>query len=203
MLQASNVTAADIETLDSRHEQMFKLINAFATCLQHRGPSEHLCRLALRALINHSKTEFSDEQALMQAVGVDARHVSKHQMEHRSLMYDMDQLVAQLDMVTCEGVARVSDKLLQLMSSWLIHHIMGTDQTMARQIAAIKRGISAGAAFALHQMVKPDATTARPPVNPTLGRCPDARALCWQLAEKLAALSSHPKLSDSRKRLAA
>lgn len=203
MLQGSSSFEVDIETLDSRHKQIFKLINAFATCLQHRGPSEHLCRLALRALTNHSKTEFSDEQALMQAAGVDARHVSKHQMEHRSLMFDMDQLVAQLDMVTSEGVARVSDKLLHLMSSWLIHHIMGTDQTMARQIAAIKRGISPGAAFVLHQTVKPDATTARPSLNPTLGRCPDAHAPCWQLAEKLKALSSHPKLSDGRKQLAA
>lgn len=203
MKQWTRQIATDIDVVDTHHKQLFQLIGAFATCCHHVGPSERLLRLALRGLIDYSRTHFDDEEQMMKDAGVDPRHIAKHQMEHRSFIYDINQLEAQMDVVTCESVAHVSEKLVRFMSAWLVRHIIGTDQTMAAQIAAINRGVSAQDAFLQHQFSKQDATVTRVPADAASEPVGDSHAQSWRLAKRLDALRSSSEKGAASTRLAA
>lgn len=203
MLQWSPQLTTDIEVVDTQHEQIFKLIGAYATCCKHQGPSERIVQLALRALIDYSQTHFADETVIMQTAGVDPRHIAKHQMEHRSFIYDVEQFVAQMDVVTSESIVQVSEKLVRFMSAWLIRHIMGTDQAMAAQISAINRGIPADAAFVMHQTVKHDAAASLLLSDSPMDVWSNSLAQGRQLADRLEALTATTETRETAKRLAA
>jgi hemerythrin len=60
-----------------------------------------------------------------------------------------------------KGVAEryeAAQRLLKFLTYWLAHHILGTDQSMARQVAAIQAGQKPEEAFAAEQVMKEGAT---------------------------------------------
>lgn len=193
MKESPRQFANDRLAIDAGHREILRLMRAFATRVRHRGPSEHLLRLALRGLSHHAQAHFPEEEQLMQAAGVDARHVSKHRMEHRSFRYDIDRFIAQMEVVTCEGVAQVTGQLMHLLSSWLVHHLVGTDESMAAQIAEIRRGVSSEVAFQFHEARRRGVGTAGRSADSESAVAPDSSARCRELAVKLETMSMDSK----------
>jgi hemerythrin len=86
---------------------------------------------------------FTEEEQLMDRCGLDPRHVHAHTVKHADFLREVQQRGADLPVLSGAAATRLHEFLV----SWLAFHILGIDQVMARQIAAIQAGASASAAF--------------------------------------------------------
>lgn len=147
MIKWSSRLTTRIEMVDSHHKAVFELISAFATTFKTDGPDRSLVEAALTALAEHSRSHFTEEEALMQFCGVDSRHIGAHAQDHRTFIEDIEQLAAQMDVATSERVNEISEQLVRFMTAWLVLHIVSMDQAMASQISAIESGSTPAAAY--------------------------------------------------------
>lgn len=127
--------------IDAQHRRLVALINTLA-----RGAADDH-KEAQRVMISlgqYAQHHFSEEETLMREVGVDPRLLDGHTAAHRAFIFEVSILQEQL--LSKEGASdRVAfQRDLQRLSSFLIHwlgyHILGADQKMARQVAAVKSG---------------------------------------------------------------
>ncbi|SFM42145.1 hemerythrin [Ectothiorhodospira mobilis] len=132
-----------LAAVDQQHHHLVELINQLGGLMGsnriHRGDLEAL----YRQLADYADYHFREEETLMQSVGVDPRHMEAHVAAHRGFLEEVTQLHEALD----KGVSQAGRYLLDYLSHWLAFHILGQDQNMARQIAAIRAGSTAEAAF--------------------------------------------------------
>jgi hemerythrin len=86
---------------------------------------------------------FQCEEELMDLTGVDPEHAQRHRETHRQFVQQVT------DWMTQRHAAGQIDlpQLLDYLANWLVFHILGDDQSMGRQVAAIRSGSDAHAAF--------------------------------------------------------
>jgi hemerythrin len=143
-----------LDTVDLQHHALIDLINQFGELLTQGdcatvGEVEAL----LTKLASYAQFHFQDEEDLMLRVGLDARHIKEHKQFHAEFLQEVKQMQ--------EGVAERAEKaqgLLKFLTYWLAFHILGTDQSMARQVAAIQAGHNSDAAFLAEQDMQEGAT---------------------------------------------
>jgi hemerythrin len=133
-----------LESVDQQHHSLVDLINRFSTSLGEGvavDPEEleHI----YGELASYAKTHFQDEQQLMQQEGVDPRHQEAHAREHDSFLLDVTRIHGGAD----QSLVTEARPLLNFLTYWLAYHILGMDQAMARQIAAIRAGTTPAAAY--------------------------------------------------------
>ncbi len=136
--------------VDAQHRQLVNLINGFGDLLG--GPDAALqAGLAhtIEQLVAYSHQHFGDEEALMLASGVDARHQTEHLAAHREFFAAVAEMLAGQG----DGRAARPDNILKFLVHWLACHILGMDQALARQIHAIRQGTPADVAYAPHSDV--------------------------------------------------
>ncbi len=75
--------------------------------------------------------------------GIDQRHLMRHIDEHNHFLQE----VTSMHSTISEENLDCAKSLLNFLSHWLAYHILGCDQRMARQIAAIKAGQSSDTAY--------------------------------------------------------
>ncbi len=134
-----------IAAVDERHRKLVEIINALGDLRQRAEPIsvDELDRL-FGDLHHSADHHFRDEERLMVSAGVDSRHRMAHIREHRQFLAEIPVLREQVD--TDRPVSL--DPVLCYLVNWLAFHILGIDQSMARQIAAIRRGAAAPAVWA-------------------------------------------------------
>lgn len=125
-----------LETVDQQHHTLVDLINHFGELLTQADsvPFEEL-EAVFVDLTAYTQYHFKEEESLMLQVGLDTRHISMHKQVH-------DDFVQQVIM-THESILERHEpavRLYKLLTYWLAFHILGTDQSMARQVAAIQSG---------------------------------------------------------------
>ncbi len=147
-----------LETVDSQHHRLVDLINCFSALLGEgeavdvaEGEAIH------RELAAYSHYHFEEEGRLMEALGVDARHIQAHHDEHVSFLTAVEDFRREGEDTFAEGAR----PLLRFLIHWLAFHILGMDQHMARQIRAIQGGASPEAAF---EAVRAEEDAARTPL---------------------------------------
>lgn len=134
----------DIEKVDQQHQGLVLLFNRLSASLDGCAPEEE--RLAPRAVYNklqaYARRHFADEEALMERVGLDARFRQHHREAHQVF-------IAQLEVLwrARKSLDKPADIFLTFLTSWLALHVLGMDQSMARQIARVQAGESAARAF--------------------------------------------------------
>jgi diguanylate cyclase (GGDEF)-like protein/hemerythrin-like metal-binding protein len=132
-----------LETVDEQHRTLVDLINRFGKALtQADSVSSGDIETLLSELAAYAQYHFQEEEIMMMRLGIDARHVDEHQQLHREFVEEVTRMASAVvnRHETAEG-------LLKFLTHWLAFHILGTDQTMARQLAAIGAGEGAEAAF--------------------------------------------------------
>lgn len=153
-----------LEPVDDQHRGLVTLINRFGALIGAGGePDLAALGQVYGELASYAKHHFEEEQRLMRKVGVDSRHVKLHLREHAAFLTDVVRIRASAPEPT-EASAR---QLLDFLVSWLAYHILGMDQTMARQIAAIREGATPAAAFVAIQI---GGDAARSPLLKSLSR---------------------------------
>lgn len=187
MLTWSDSFATKIESVDIQHQKLFELLEKLSNSFKKGGPSEVMVNETLQELIDYADKHFVDEELLMLHSKLDPRHVNIHRMEHKSFIYDTKSMWEHL--CTEEDVVAVSEKLVRFITSWLIFHILGIDQTMAAQIFAIQHGATPEQAFEARHTIKYDSAVTRLMLDSVLDLWHMSLERCHKLEEKLAALT--------------
>ncbi len=140
-----------LEDVDHQHKLLVDLINQFGRHIAQNETSLQEIETLFQQLFDYARYHFQEEECLMMDFEVDQRHIKPHQAEHRQFLDEVDALHR---MLTPES----SQSLLKFLTHWLAYHILGSDQNLSRQIAAIRTGTSPQAAFNLEEKKKSSAT---------------------------------------------
>ena len=137
--------ATGIASVDDQHHWLVDQMNAFTEMISRSDeiPRAELERV-FSLLMDYAIRHFSDEESLMEEAGIDPRHLEKHKHEHQAYI----QALAQ-DQKAILDTPTTAHHLLTFLGNWLVYHITGRDQGMAKQIAAIHAGTPPSEAYAL------------------------------------------------------
>lgn len=136
--------------VDQEHRVLVDLINRFGkTLTQAEQPAPGDIDAVLQELGDYSHYHFEHEEGMMVAQGLDPRHITMHQRVHREFLSEVAQLQHSI-----QHQQEAAPGLLKFLTHWLAFHILGTDQSMARQMAAIQEGQSAAEAFEVESQMK-------------------------------------------------
>lgn len=127
-----------ISIVDEQHQHLVRLINQSAPVLAlsyARNPDKAESLLA--ELTHYAIYHFQNEHELMAQHGIDPRHHQHHLKSHG----EFATTVAAMKEMYQRGEEITGGKLLSFLANWLVFHILGEDQAMARQIHAISKGM--------------------------------------------------------------
>ncbi len=130
-----------LESVDRQHRRLVELINKLGDSLV-AGISQAELEPVFTELWAYARDHFADEERLMGEVGVDLRHFEVHRQHHREFV---DQIGVMWEGRT--SLRAPAESLHGFLCAWLAFHILGEDQSMARQIALIRQGRSPATAF--------------------------------------------------------
>jgi len=123
--------------VDEQHHRLVGVINRFGDLVtRQEGASIAELEAVFVELAAYAQYHFSEEEALMTAMRVDARHVEQHRNIHASFIDEVTQIHGGIS----ANNRNAAKSLLQFLTHWLAYHILGSDQFMAKQIASIKSG---------------------------------------------------------------
>ncbi|MDD2712279.1 MAG: diguanylate cyclase [Simplicispira sp.] len=133
--------------VDEQHQGLVALFNElsralFAADADPQGDHAPLLQDVFQRLVNYTVYHFTEEEALMEQQGVDARHIEGHKALHRQFVQQVGTMWAARSATASSG-----DAITSFLTAWLGLHILGIDQSLARQIAAIGQGESAAQAY--------------------------------------------------------
>lgn len=138
-----------LSDVDDQHQGLVALFNElsralFAADADLQGDHGPQLRDVFKRLVAYTVFHFTEEEALMERQGVDARHVEAHKALHRQFVQQVGTMWAARASTTA---AASGDGITSFLTAWLGLHILGIDQSLARQIKAIEQGESAVQAY--------------------------------------------------------
>ena len=143
-----------LETVDQQHHHLVDLINQLGESLIAGEVQQPAALQSIfDQLASYAQYHFAEEERLMQETGVDPRHRDPHCLRHVQFV---EQLSTMWD--SRSSMANPAEILHGFLRSWLGFHILGEDQTMARQIALIRAGKSPDQAFEINLVQRDNAT---------------------------------------------
>ena len=140
----------DLPSVDDQHRHLVDLINRLGQFMETNRVSPSELRDIFDELVSYAQFHFAEEERLMQSAGIDARHIEQHRQIHQRFAKD----VTAFDSVGKDQALQFGSGLLDYLVHWLAYHILGQDQDMARQIAAVQAGMDPAQAFELHERQK-------------------------------------------------
>lgn len=140
--------------VDQQHQQLVGIINQFGNLLSENKVAFDDIEEVFRKLADYAKYHFQEEEALMAEVGIDGRHLGHHVEAHRGFLHEITAMHAGISPDDPESARNV----LEFLTHWLAYHILGSDQNMARQMAAISRGRESGKAYEEEERARDNAT---------------------------------------------
>lgn len=144
-----------LHEVDEQHHRLVDVINRFGELvMRESGASIGALETVFAELADYTQYHFAEEESMMAAVGLDVRYRTQHQQSHDKFLKE----VAQLHDSISDNNRTAAKSLLQFLTQWLAYHILGTDQFMAKQVAAIQSGSSPEAAFLLSGSANDPAT---------------------------------------------
>lgn len=134
----------DLPSVDEQHQRLVGLINNLGELVMSAETIEPQAFAAMRdAILDYASVHFSEEESQMKAAALDPRHLDLHLAEHRSFLNEALGLGELGEGVLLERARALVEYLVR----WLAYHILGMDQSMARQVRAMRDGQSPGQAF--------------------------------------------------------
>lgn len=143
-LNWSDYFVTGIDVVDQQHRRLVDLINAASPYLAVDGsmdPTE-AARL-LDELTEYAAFHFRTESGLMRQRGVDRRHVEHHDFAHGEFVAAVRKMREQF----AAHRAITGREVLRFLADWLVFHVLGEDQAMARQIHAVDDGMAGAEAY--------------------------------------------------------
>lgn len=133
-----------LPSVDEQHQRLVGLINDLGELVMSAETIDPQAYAAMRdAILDYTNVHFGDEETMMKRLELDRRHLDPHMAEHRAFIDEALSLGAFGDNVLPERAGALMEYLVR----WLVHHILGRDQSMARQVWAIQDGQTPAKAF--------------------------------------------------------
>lgn len=133
--------------VDRQHRYLVDLVNQVAPVLTQAGESIPANVGDLFGhLLGYADEHFATEERLMQQHGIDSRHVDHHKVSHQNFIATVKDMAQAY--VTGQDLS--GRYLLAFTANWVVFHILGEDQAMARQIHRITTGISSSDAYSMN-----------------------------------------------------
>ena len=144
-----------IDVVDRQHQHLVDVVNELGQLLESGADlaGDSLQKM-FHDLAQYAHRHFADEEKLMSETAIDERHQQAHARHHRQFV---EQVVGLWN--SRATLAHPAETLHGFLASWLTVHILGEDQTMARQIAAVTAGTPAADAFAHSEHAADTATS--------------------------------------------
>lgn len=142
-----------LETVDQQHQCLLELVNQFGTRLMDNSIDPLALETLFVELAAYAQHHFEEEELLMAEVEVDPRHRTHHAAAHRGFLQEVTIMHAAVSLDNPKTIKQLLDFLIH----WLVFHILGADQSMARQIAAIRSGLTAAQAYDAEEQDHDDA----------------------------------------------
>ncbi len=132
-----------IDEVDEQHMELVTIINRLGDLIANPEQFDRngLTRL-VDELADYARFHFAAEEGLMKKSGIAPRHLASQEREHHAFIDEVSRMVSE------EMTVHSSNRLLKFLIHWLAYHILGSDQSMARQLLLIGQGHSPEAAFA-------------------------------------------------------
>jgi hemerythrin len=141
--------------VDDQHHRLVDVINRFGgLVMRQEGASGGELEVVFDELAKYAGYHFTEEEALMQAMRLDPRYIDQHRQSHADFL---DEVTLLRSGATDSG-RTAAKSLLDFLTHWLAYHILGSDQFMARQIAAIRSGMQPDEAYLVESPRKDPAT---------------------------------------------
>ena len=133
-----------VEIIDSQHRELVDMLNRAAPVLA-RSSQDAMQAVGplLDGLVNYAGIHFRTEEEMMASAGMDARAREHHHATHAGFAEQVDRMARSFS----QGLDVTGDRLLSFLASWLVLHILGEDQAMARQFRALATGLPAAQAY--------------------------------------------------------
>ena len=133
-----------IAVIDEQHQWLIDLINDAAPVLALNYNRNHVrAERLLDELVNYAVFHFDTEDRLMREYRIDPRHHEGHLQSHGKFATE----VVRMRAAYSNGDAPSGGALLTFLANWLVFHILGEDQALARQMRAIETGMSPEEAY--------------------------------------------------------
>jgi hemerythrin-like metal-binding protein len=141
----SDAFLTGIPMVDEQHRGLVDLLNRAAESLSGDEPPDAArAGPLLDGLFEYTRRHFADEREMMLGLGIDPRHADHHGESHASFVARLKELREEFE----QGGGVTGDELLGFLANWLALHILDEDQRMARELAAIREGLSPAEAWA-------------------------------------------------------
>lgn len=132
-----------LATVDEQHHKLVNLINQLGESLiAGPGVDENALQELFEKLTNYAQLHFNDEESLMREAGIASTYLDAHHKNHQNFIVQVSAIWK-----SRQSMANPGEILHGYLTSWLSSHILGDDQSMARQIIRIQQGESAEKAF--------------------------------------------------------
>lgn len=135
ILNWSDQLLVGIESVDSQHQQLVKLINRLDE-VAALGEDRHSLIETVNELVDYTVYHFQHEEALMQNAGFNPDMLDRHRQQHKEFVDKMLRVQADAKL----DPTLLSKELLDFLVDWLCHHILKTDKLMA---ISLNKGIDA------------------------------------------------------------
>ncbi|UCV10858.1 bacteriohemerythrin [Dechloromonas denitrificans] len=136
--------------VDTEHQELVRIINLVVEKVSRATPATEIESI-LSQLVKYAVVHFRHEEELMMEVGCDPRFIAEHTQIHIEFARQVTKMR--------EIPGTDTEDLLRFLTSWLAHHILGIDQSMARQVQSIRSGGSAETVYLEEQKRAADPTT--------------------------------------------
>jgi hemerythrin len=137
----------ELDAVDAQHHALVDLFNELnAALFRQESDNDGLLEDIYRRLLAYTEYHFTEEEALMVEHGLDDRHIVPHRHLHQQFVEQVALLWRQRKKMSDPGTT-----LVGFLTSWLGLHILGIDQSMARQIACVRAGMPPTQAFDLER----------------------------------------------------
>lgn len=147
LFQWDQTFATGSPLVDKQHQYLVEIINQFGALLTRDASNTREIDKVCAKLMEYTNYHFAEEEQLMDAVGLDYRHIDQHRQQHNDLVNEIEPLRNLL----VEGDLAAGKHLFEFLINWLVFHILGTDMLMSKQIDDIQHGMTAAEAYSFEE----------------------------------------------------
>jgi hemerythrin len=140
--------------VDQEHQHLVDIINRFGELLADNDLVFDDIETVFKELAEYAQYHFQEEEGLMSQIGIDQRHLGPHIDLHQSFIQELISMKAAIS----PDHPDTAKHLMSFLTHWLAFHILGSDQNMARQIEAIRSGVSPSEAYEAEERASDSAT---------------------------------------------
>ena len=145
-----------IDSVDQQHRHLFDIVNRVGDMLLNTAETDEAgIQAVFKELADYARYHFADEEKVMREGQVDARSREVHLRIHREFIQQVGSMWS-----ARTSMNNPAEILHGFLTAWLSFHILGEDQSMARQIMRMRQGETAANAFAAEKAGVDSSTTA-------------------------------------------